>query len=104
MRNVNLKGVAFGLILGAGLNAGAASLLAQPGTAQPVRSETQYFVTGEGDEAHLLFFTKGQPTRMIWYYDLTDVKVRKKTPLTLQHFEDFFDTVAMLQGYSHKVG
>lgn len=53
MRNVNLKGVVFGLILGAGLSAGAASLLAQPGTAQPVKSEVQYFVTGEGDDAHL---------------------------------------------------
>jgi len=24
------------------------------------------------------------------YYDLSDVKVGKKTPLTLEHFEDFF--------------
>jgi type I restriction enzyme M protein len=41
-------------------------------------------------KTNLLFFTKGRPTRKIWYYDLTDVKVRKKTPLTLKHFEDFF--------------
>ncbi len=44
---------------------------------------------GAGVKTNLLFFTKGQPTRKIWYYDLTDVKVRKRTPLTLQHFEDF---------------
>ncbi|MDB6030195.1 MAG: hypothetical protein JWM16_533, partial [Verrucomicrobiales bacterium] len=26
----------------------------------------------------------------IWYYDLSDVKVGKKTPITQAHFEDFF--------------
>ena len=31
----------------------------------------------------------GKPTERIWYYDLSDVKVGKKTPLTLKHFEDF---------------
>lgn len=30
-----------------------------------------------------------KPTERIWYYDLSDVKVGKKTPLTLKHFEDF---------------
>jgi type I restriction enzyme M protein len=35
------------------------------------------------------FFTKGEPTRKIWYYDLSDLKVWKKTPLLLKHFEDF---------------
>ena len=44
---------------------------------------------GAGVKTNLLFFTKGRPTRKIWYYDLTDIKVRKKTPLTLQHFDDF---------------
>ena len=29
------------------------NLMGQSGAAQPVRSETQYFVTGEGDDAHL---------------------------------------------------
>src|SRR5216683_2598371 len=33
-----------------------------------------------GVKTNLVFFTKGQPTRKIWYYDLTGVKVRKKTP------------------------
>ena len=49
-----------------------------------------FTAAGAGVKTNLLFFTKGQPTRKIWYYDLTEVKVRKRTPLTLQHFEDFF--------------
>lgn len=49
-----------------------------------------FTAAGAGVKTNLLFFTKGQPTRNIWYYDLTDIKVRKKTPLTLKQFEDFF--------------
>jgi len=45
---------------------------------------------GAGVKTDLLFFTKGQPTERIWYYDLSDVKVGKKTPLTADRFEDFF--------------
>ena len=37
-----------------------------------------------------MFFTKGQPTESIWYYDLSDVKVGKKTPLTKAHFDELF--------------
>jgi type I restriction enzyme M protein len=37
-------------------------------------------------KTNLLFFTKGQKTEHIWYYDLSWVKVGKKTPLTLAHF------------------
>jgi len=48
-----------------------------------------FTTAGAGVKTNLLFFTKGQPTSTIWYYDLTDAKVRKKTPLTLKHFEDF---------------
>jgi type I restriction enzyme M protein len=48
-----------------------------------------FTAAGAGVKTNLLFFTKGEPTRKIWYYDLTDIKVRKKTPLTLKHFEDF---------------
>jgi type I restriction enzyme M protein len=44
---------------------------------------------GAGVKANLLFFTKGQPTEKIWYYDLSHVKVGKKTPLTQSHFEEF---------------
>jgi len=49
-----------------------------------------FTAAGAGVKTNLLFFTKGGPTRKILYYDLSDVKVRKKTPLTLEHFEDFF--------------
>jgi type I restriction enzyme M protein len=48
-----------------------------------------FTAAGAGVKTNLLFFTKGKPTRKIWYYDLTDIKVRKKTPLTLKHFSDF---------------
>jgi type I restriction enzyme M protein len=48
-----------------------------------------FSAAGAGVKTNLLFFTKGKPTEKIWYYDLSDVKVGKKTPLTLKHFEDF---------------
>jgi type I restriction enzyme M protein len=48
-----------------------------------------FSTAGAGVKTNLLFFTKGTPTDKIWYYDLSDVKVGKKTPLTLKHFEDF---------------
>jgi type I restriction enzyme M protein len=48
-----------------------------------------FTAAGAGVKTNLLFFTKGQPTRKIWYYDLTDIKVGKKTPLTLKHFAEF---------------
>jgi len=48
-----------------------------------------FTAAGAGVKTNLLFFTKGKPTRKIWYYDLTDIKVRKKTPLTLKHFDEF---------------
>lgn len=45
---------------------------------------------GAGAKTNLLFFTKGRPTQRIWYYDLSDIKVTKKKPFTLKHFDDFF--------------
>lgn len=45
---------------------------------------------GAGVKTNLLFFTKGRPTERIWYYDLSDVKVGKKNPLTLEKFDEFF--------------
>ena len=45
---------------------------------------------GAGVKTNLLFFTKGKPTERVWYYDLSDVKVTKKKPLTLGHFDEFF--------------
>jgi type I restriction enzyme M protein len=49
-----------------------------------------FTAAGAGVKTNLLFFTKGQPTHKIWYYDLTNIKVGKKTPLTLKHFEELF--------------
>ncbi len=46
---------------------------------------------GAGVKTNLVFFTKGERTERIWYYDLSDVKVGKKKPLTLKHFEQFFE-------------
>jgi type I restriction enzyme M protein len=45
---------------------------------------------GAGVKANLLFFTRGGPTERIWYYDLSDIKVGKKSPLTLTHLEGLF--------------
>jgi type I restriction enzyme M protein len=41
---------------------------------------------GASVKTNLLFFTKGKKTSKIWYYDLTHVKVGKKSPMTLAHF------------------
>jgi type I restriction enzyme M protein len=45
-----------------------------------------FSTAGAGVKTNLLFFTKGSKTEQIWYYDLSYVKVGKKTPLTLAHF------------------
>jgi type I restriction enzyme M protein len=45
-----------------------------------------FSTAGAGVKTNLLFFTKGRKTEKIWYYDLSEVKVGKKTPLTLAHF------------------
>ena len=45
-----------------------------------------FSTAGAGVKTNLLFFTKGRRTGKIWYYDLSHVKVGKKTPLTLAHF------------------
>ena len=45
-----------------------------------------FSTAGAGVKTNLLFFTKGKKTGNIWYYDLSHVKVGKKTPLTLAHF------------------
>jgi len=48
-----------------------------------------FTAAGAGVKTNLLFFTKGQPARKIWYYDLSELKIRKKIPLMLKHFDDF---------------
>jgi len=46
---------------------------------------------GAGVKTNLLFFTKGGPTSRVWYYDLSNIKVTKKQPLTLDRFDAFFE-------------
>jgi type I restriction enzyme M protein len=49
-----------------------------------------FTAAGAGVKTNLIFFTKGKPTEKIWYYDLSDIKVGKKTPMTTEKFEEFF--------------
>ena len=46
--------------------------------------------TGASSKTDILLFEKGRRTERIWYYDLSDIKVGKRTPLTLDRFEEFF--------------
>lgn len=50
-----------------------------------------FSTAGAGVKTNLVFFTKGKKTEKIWYYDLTQVKVGKKTPMTLAHFGYYKD-------------
>lgn len=45
---------------------------------------------GAASKTNLIFFTKGEPTKEIWYYDLSDLNVTKKQLLTAKHFDEFF--------------
>lgn len=45
-----------------------------------------FSTAGAGVKTNLLFFSKGKKTERIWYYDLSHVKVGKKSPMTLAHF------------------
>ena len=45
---------------------------------------------GAGVKTNLLFFTKDGPTERTWYFDLSDVKVTKKQPLTVDRFDELF--------------
>lgn len=58
-----------------------------------------FSTAGAGVKTNLLFFTKGKKTEKIWYYDLSQVKVGKKTPLTLAHFG--FDTNGAVLADAH---
>jgi len=49
-----------------------------------------FTAAGAGVKTNLLFFTKDKPTERVWYYDLSDIKVGKKKPFTLENFDDFF--------------
>ena len=45
-----------------------------------------FSTAGAGVKTNLLFFAKGKKTEKIWYYDLSHIKVGKKTPMTLAMF------------------
>lgn len=45
---------------------------------------------GAASKTNVIFFTKGEPTKEIWYYDLSDLNITKKQPLTADHFNEFF--------------
>jgi len=49
-----------------------------------------FTAAGAGVKTNLLFFNKGKPTEKIWYYDLSDIKVGKRTPFLLERFDEFF--------------
>ncbi len=45
---------------------------------------------GAASKTNLLFFTRGEGTKEVWYYDLSDLNITKKQPLAMAHFEEFF--------------
>ncbi len=45
---------------------------------------------GAGAKTDLLFFTKGEATKRVWYYDMTHRHVTRTKPLQLVDFDDFF--------------
>jgi type I restriction enzyme M protein len=49
-----------------------------------------FSAAGAGVKANIIFFEKGSSTEKIWYYDLSDIKVGKRTPFTIDRFDDFF--------------
>jgi type I restriction enzyme M protein len=52
-----------------------------------------FSAAGAGVKANILFFEKGKKTKKIWYYDFSDIKVGKRTPFTIDRFDEFFKLV-----------
>lgn len=50
---------------------------------------------GAGAKTDLLFFTKGEPTKRVWYYDMTHHHVTRTKPLQFTDFQDFFERLAL---------
>ncbi|MCL0099556.1 type I restriction-modification system subunit M [Dehalococcoidia bacterium] len=50
-----------------------------------------FVAAGAGVKTNILFFNNGDRTENIWYYDLTDLKVNKRNPMTIKYFEEFFN-------------
>jgi type I restriction enzyme M protein len=49
-----------------------------------------FSAAGAGVKTNILLFEKGKRTESIWYYDLSDIKVGKRTPFTIDRFDEFF--------------
>lgn len=52
-----------------------------------------FATAGAGVKTNVLFFTKGTPTREVWYYEVLPKRGERFTktdPLTLGHFDAFF--------------
>jgi len=56
-----------------------------------------FTAAGAGVKTNLVFFTKGQATDKIWYYDLSHLKIGKRNPLTLKQFSDFLKRLPLRQ-------
>ena len=51
---------------------------------------------GSGVKSNVLFFNRGESTKSVWYYELSPSdreRFTKKSPLTLAHFEHFFEVL-----------
>ena len=61
-----------------------------------------FTAAGAGVKTNLLFFTRGgsdfQGTQRTWYFDLSDVKVTKTKPFTLDRMKDFFKRLPQREG------
>ncbi|MFO0875678.1 MAG: hypothetical protein U0575_17165 [Phycisphaerales bacterium] len=69
MKNVDRRNMFVGVVVGIGVAAFTGALMGQ-GASQPVKSETQYFVTGEADEAHL-WVREGSSLRCVGHGECT---------------------------------
>jgi type I restriction enzyme M protein len=49
-----------------------------------------FTAAGAGVKTNILFFEKGLRTENVWYYDLSDIKVNKTNPFTIDKLDDFF--------------
>ena len=72
--NPRSKSVLVGLAAGVGLTALAAVMMGQ-GASQPVKSEPQYFVTAEGDGAHL-WVREGTALRVVAHGECKECKAK----------------------------
>lgn len=50
---------------------------------------------GAGAKTDVLFFTKGEATQKVWYYDMTGFHVTRTKPLRFDDFADFFERLAL---------